>query len=101
MMEAQDETLRQFDKWLRKLFNAGHFGKQPPYSTRWSLDEHDNILLDHGRMALTLMTENNNYVLHSLDMGEKAVVSTSDSLSKLLLDGLHHAIQREFIATYP
>lgn len=100
LLPSQQEILLHFDKWLRKTFNSGTFGKQPPYTTKWHHDAAGNILLDNGRMALTLMTETTPNVLYSLDTGDKAVISSSDSLSKLLLDGLHHAIQREFVSTY-
>jgi hypothetical protein len=100
LLPAQEELLKSFNKWLRKLFNAGQFGKQPPFSTNWHHDATGNLLIDNGRMLLVLMTDHDPYVLKSLEGESLLTISSGDCLSKLLMDGLHHAIDREFVTTY-
>ncbi len=97
----QAAALKSFDRWARRLFNCHlPFTRGCPFSSLPHHDASGNILIDRGRMELVMEGPANGYALFSLDEGERLTISKQSSLQQVLLDGLLHAVSREFIETY-
>ena len=101
----EKKIFERFNKWTNSLFNIQphQSSSRVPFSALPQKDSYGNIIVDRGRMVLEFAekdgTQGPIYSIFLLE-DEKSLLCSGNTLFEVLLEGLKHAIQREWVATF-